>query len=112
VEFSSRSPGGHHTPPGTKRMQNHHCTITAWQTPPCRQAPRYLPPPGTPVTRRQAPVSLQAFCFTISSGGTFPAARRPARKYPLSLVCDPSAWRFAHAARRHTNSTMLFVFGT
>jgi len=35
-------------------------------------------PPGASITSRQAAASLQTLCFTISPGGTIPAARRPA----------------------------------
>ena len=57
--------GGYHTPPRATRLQNHHCTITAWRTPPCRQAPLVatswrirLAPPGASLL--SAPLLFQS----------------------------------------------------
>ena len=70
------------------------------------------PPPGAPFSCRQAPLHCQGLCYTIPPGGTLPTARHQASTVATATDLFPSAWRLALAARRHTSSAMLLVFGT
>ena len=84
-----KSPGAHLMPLGEIWFQ------TAWRA--SRTAKRQAPnrslavpsPLGAPISRRQAPNTFQAFCFTIPSSETNPTAMCPAHTVTTATVLRP-----------------------
>jgi len=119
-----------HVPPGATCLQNHHCTVIAWRG--TRTARRHAPaesslhrhrladsvlPPGATrrhrlahlprAARRHRAIRVSTVPFRLARPSLPPGTTR--QQWPLPLICVPSAWRLARAARHHACSALLLV---
>ena len=76
-----------------------------------------VPPPGATrrhrlahlprVARRHRAIRVSTVPFRLAGPSLSPGATR--QQWPLPLICVPSAWRLARAARHHACSALLLV---